>query len=74
MVVPAAAVYHRPHELLESVTEALGWPRGRERAMEIGRPVRTHIVEPLEDPVPRESPTEPVPEPTREAPPAAPTP
>ncbi len=47
---------------------------GKERAMEIGRPVRTHIVEPLEDPVPREAPVEPVPEPTPEAPATAPTP
>jgi len=44
--------------------------------MEIGRPVRTRIVEPLEDPVPKEAPTEPVPEPTPDtpAPATAPTP
>jgi len=44
--------------------------------MEIGRPVKTRIVEPLEDPVPKEAPVEPVPESTPEAPapPAVPTP
>ena len=36
--------------------------------MEIGRPLRTRIVEPLEDPVPKEAPTEPVPEPTPQEP------
>ena len=41
--------------------------------MEIGRPVKTHIVEPLEEPVPREAPREPAPDPTpREPAPAAP--
>ena len=46
---------------------------GKECAVEIGRPVRTHIVEPLEDPVPKEAPVEPV-EPTPEPAPAAPAP
>jgi hypothetical protein len=36
--------------------------------VEIGRPVRTRIVEPVEDPVPKEAPTEPVPEPTPQEP------
>ena len=49
---------------------------GKERAVDIGRPVRTHIVEPLEDPVPKEAPVEPEKpvEPTPEPAPAAPAP
>jgi len=42
--------------------------------MEIGRPVKTRIVEPLEDPVPREPPAEPATEPAREEPAPAVTP
>jgi hypothetical protein len=42
--------------------------------MEIGRPVKTNIVEPLEDPVPAEAPQEPTPEPAAAAPPVSPTP
>lgn len=40
----------------------------KERAVEIGRPVKTRIVEPLEDPVPKEAPREPAPEPTPQEP------
>ena len=36
--------------------------------MEIGRPVRTRIVEPLEDPVPKEAPAEPAPDPAPQEP------
>ena len=32
--------------------------------MDVGRPVRIRIVEPVEDPVPREAPAPPAPEPT----------
>jgi hypothetical protein len=41
--------------------------------MEIGPPVRTHTVEPLEEPVPAEAPQEPTPEPAPAAP-VVPTP
>jgi hypothetical protein len=41
---------------------------GKERAVEIGRPVRIRIVEPLEDPVPKETPSEPAPEPIPQEP------
>ena len=35
----------------------------QERKMQIGDPIRTYTVEPLEDPVPREVPAEPVEDP-----------
>jgi hypothetical protein len=76
MVVPAGAVYAWRQVPCAGCPGRLR-PAGRkERAVEIGRPVRTRIVEPLEDPVPKEAPTEPVPEPTPQepAPATAPTP